>query len=100
MSHSVSLDDLSCPAPQADYARVLLGHGSGGTLSADLLRRVFLAELDNSVRILDTDENRRWVITEKLDGHLGQKLRGQPLPSNLVRSVLLQGLIGLQSSVQ
>ena len=38
----------SCPAPTYDYDRILLGHGSGGGLSADLIRRVFLPALGNS----------------------------------------------------
>lgn len=35
----------SCPLPQADYEHVLLGHGSGGTLSANLLQHVILPGL-------------------------------------------------------
>lgn len=49
MSDSVELDGLVCPVPPADYEHVVLGHGSGGTLSADLLRRVFLPELGNDI---------------------------------------------------
>jgi len=32
----------SCPLPQSHYDRILLGHGSGGRLSAELIQRVFL----------------------------------------------------------
>jgi len=39
----------SCPAPFAGYDRVLLGHGSGGRLSADLVSRLFLPALGNEV---------------------------------------------------
>jgi hydrogenase expression/formation protein HypE len=39
----------SCPAPFAGYDRVLLGHGSGGRLSNDLLTRLFLPALGNDV---------------------------------------------------
>jgi hydrogenase expression/formation protein HypE len=39
----------SCPMPAAQYERVVLGHGSGGRLSADLLRRVFLPAFANDV---------------------------------------------------
>ena len=39
----------NCPVPLADYERVLLGHGSGGKLSADLLKQVFLPALGNDV---------------------------------------------------
>lgn len=39
----------TCPAPFAGYDRVLLGHGSGGRLSADLVSRLFLPALGNEV---------------------------------------------------
>src|SRR5213596_3762649 len=39
----------SCPTPVDDRDRVLLGHGSGGRLSADLLRSVFLPAFGNDV---------------------------------------------------
>jgi len=39
----------SCPAPFAGYDRVLLGHGSGGRLSSDLITRLFLPALGNDV---------------------------------------------------
>jgi hydrogenase expression/formation protein HypE len=38
---------LSCPVPIASGDCVLLGHGSGGKLSAELLERVFLPAFDN-----------------------------------------------------
>jgi hydrogenase expression/formation protein HypE len=41
--------NLSCPTPVTDRERVLLGHGSGGRLSAELLRSVFLPALGNDV---------------------------------------------------
>ena len=39
----------SCPAPFSQYDRVLLGHGSGGRLSADLIHRLFLPAFSNDV---------------------------------------------------
>lgn len=39
----------SCPVPVALYDRVLLGHGSGGRLSADLIRRLFLPAFSNGI---------------------------------------------------
>jgi hydrogenase expression/formation protein HypE len=38
----LSVDDDSCPAPLGAYDRIVLGHGSGGTLSATLIRDIFL----------------------------------------------------------
>ncbi|QDU99167.1 hydrogenase expression/formation protein HypE [Lignipirellula cremea] len=49
MTDAVDFDGRTCPAPIYDQEQVLLGHGSGGTLSADLIRRVFLPELGNDV---------------------------------------------------
>ncbi len=39
----------TCPTPKSHYDRILLGHGSGGQLSAELLKRVFLPALGNDV---------------------------------------------------
>ena len=39
----------TCPLPLTDSERILLGHGSGGKLSADLIERLFLPALGNDV---------------------------------------------------
>ncbi len=41
--------NLVCPAPLATRDRVLLGHGSGGKLSAELMREIFLPAFSNPV---------------------------------------------------
>ncbi len=38
-----------CPLPIGQYERVVLGHGSGGRLSGDLLKQVFLPAFQNEV---------------------------------------------------
>lgn len=38
----ITLEQLNCPLPCANHAQVLLGHGSGGKLSAELIQQVFL----------------------------------------------------------
>ncbi|WP_438269993.1 hydrogenase expression/formation protein HypE [Paludisphaera mucosa] len=38
-----------CPTPREETEQILLGHGSGGMMSADLMRRVFLPAFDNEV---------------------------------------------------
>ncbi len=38
---------LSCPLPITDYKNILLGHGSGGKLSADLIKKIFLSQFEN-----------------------------------------------------
>jgi hydrogenase expression/formation protein HypE len=38
---------LTCPVPLRDYPRVLLAHGGGGRLMADLIERIFLPAFDN-----------------------------------------------------
>ncbi len=44
----------TCPAPFRSTDKVILGHGSGGTLSRDLLTRLFLPELGKAApRALD-----------------------------------------------
>jgi len=39
---------VSCPLPLTETARVLLGHGSGGRMSADLVHRMFLPRFGNA----------------------------------------------------
>ena len=43
------LEELTCPAPLPAKDKILLGHGSGGRLSADLLREIFLPAFHNPV---------------------------------------------------
>ncbi len=44
-----SIATLACPSPFPAKDTILLGHGSGGTLSGDLIRDVFLAAFQNPV---------------------------------------------------
>jgi len=39
----------TCPLPFSQYDRILLGHGSGGGLTADLIRRVFVPGFSNDI---------------------------------------------------
>jgi hydrogenase expression/formation protein HypE len=39
----------SCPLPILDHDRILLGHGSGGTLTAQLVEKLFLPALGNPI---------------------------------------------------
>ena len=47
---------LSCPAPLSRGETVLLGHGSGGKLSAELVRDIFLPAFRNSALALLNDQ--------------------------------------------
>lgn len=47
--YAKELAGLSCPVPLPAKDAVLLGHGSGGKLSAELVRDVFLAAFNNPV---------------------------------------------------
>jgi hydrogenase expression/formation protein HypE len=48
-TESNSVDQWSCPAPLSAGGHVLLGHGSGGRLTAELVRGVFLAAFHNPI---------------------------------------------------
>ena len=39
----------TCPVPQSQYDHILLGHGSGGQLTADLIQRLFVPAFGNDV---------------------------------------------------
>jgi hydrogenase expression/formation protein HypE len=47
MTATPGLQGLVCPIPVSETGRVLLGHGSGGKLSAQLLKEHFLPQLGN-----------------------------------------------------
>ncbi|MGD0221598.1 MAG: hydrogenase expression/formation protein HypE [Terriglobia bacterium] len=44
-----TLEQFTCPVPLPAQGKVLLGHGSGGRLSAELLQKVFLPAFQNQV---------------------------------------------------
>lgn len=45
---SISLEGWTCPAPLRDYPAIVMGHGGGGKLSADLVRHLFLPAFRNA----------------------------------------------------
>src|SRR5262245_13912850 len=53
----------TCPLPQSRYDHILLGHGSGGRLTADLIQRVFVPGFGNEVLAALEDQ-----ATVSLDG--------------------------------
>lgn len=42
-------EGFACPLPFSEYERVLLGHGSGGRLTAELIQKLFVPGFDNPV---------------------------------------------------
>jgi hydrogenase expression/formation protein HypE len=58
----------TCPLPQSQYDRVLLGHGSGGSLTAQLIQNIFLPAFDNNILAAMEDQ-----ATVRLDGSNGAK---------------------------
>jgi len=47
--YAKTMDGITCPVPHSSGKTVLLGHGSGGKLSAELLRDIFLPAFDNPI---------------------------------------------------
>ena len=47
MSEVIDFDRLSCPVPLSNHEHILLGHGSGGRLTADLIERLFVPAFGN-----------------------------------------------------
>jgi hydrogenase expression/formation protein HypE len=56
----------ACPLPRSSYDRILLGHGSGGLLSAELIQRLFLPAFGNEV--LEALEDQATVSLPGLNG--------------------------------
>lgn len=74
MNNNFEFNGYTCPIPIRPTDTVVLGHGSGGTLSRDLLRRLFLPELGKAApRALDdsavvTIDGQRYALTT--DSHV------------------------------
>jgi hydrogenase expression/formation protein HypE len=45
----VAIEGLVCPVPLRHNEKIVMGHGSGGRMADDLIRRVFLPPLDNEI---------------------------------------------------
>lgn len=45
----LDFDSWTCPLPLRDYPTVVMGHGGGGQLSADLIKHLFLPAFENPV---------------------------------------------------
>src|SRR5512134_1739323 len=74
MNDELNFEGYTCPVPIRPTDTVVLGHGSGGTLSRDLLNRLFLPELGKAApRALDdsavlTVDGQRLALTT--DSHV------------------------------
>lgn len=49
MDKEPNIDNASCPLPYTSQTHVLLGHGSGGKLSSDLIGKIFLPIFKNPI---------------------------------------------------
>src|SRR5262245_47346035 len=45
----IALESQTCPTPRTHHEFILLGHGSGGRMTADLIRKTFLPHLGNEI---------------------------------------------------
>lgn len=49
LKNQQGMASFSCPIPISDYKNILLAHGSGGKLTNDLIRKMFLPRFKNSI---------------------------------------------------
>ncbi len=56
----------TCPVPKSQYDRILLGHGSGGSLTGELIHRIFVPGFNNKVLSALEDQ-----ATLSINGHAG-----------------------------
>lgn len=74
MDDKFNFEGWTCPTPIHPTEKIILGHGSGGTLSHDLLKRLFLPEFGKAApRALDDSavvkiDGQRYAITT--DSHV------------------------------
>lgn len=63
--NSPSMDGLSCPLPLPHNEKIVLGHGSGGKMSYDLISKIFLTSFDNP--ILNQGDDSATIIFPELN---------------------------------
>lgn len=47
LTPATTINSWSCPVPLSDHANIIMGHGGGGKLSADLVQHLFLPAFHN-----------------------------------------------------
>jgi hydrogenase expression/formation protein HypE len=55
MTDQIDLQGAACPVPLQHNEQIVLGHGSGGRMSHDLIRNIFLSAFDNPVLMAGDD---------------------------------------------
>ncbi len=70
----VDFEQFSCPLPMVDYEHVLLGHGSGGTLTADLIKRVFIEGYGSTPPPALEDQATLTLSTPSSNGHKAARI--------------------------
>jgi hydrogenase expression/formation protein HypE len=70
---AINPEQFSCPLPRSDYDRILLGHGSGGRLTADLIQRLFVPGFGNAV-LAALEDQATVHLDGKFNGAQGQRL--------------------------
>ena len=75
MSESIVIEGPVCPVPIRKRGQVIMGHGSGGKLSQDLIGELFLPPFDNPVLragndagVVELGEGRRLAVST--DSHV------------------------------
>src|SRR5690348_7530607 len=63
----------ACPLPQSRYDRILLGHGSGGLLTAQLIHNVFLPGFGNST-LSALEDQATLSLNGKHNGAAGRRI--------------------------
>ncbi|RIK27618.1 MAG: hydrogenase expression/formation protein HypE, partial [Chloroflexi bacterium] len=49
MTEPINISGWTCPLPLRDHPNIILGHGGGGKLSAELVQHLFLPAFQNDV---------------------------------------------------
>ncbi|MDB5307165.1 MAG: hypE [Gemmataceae bacterium] len=68
----------TCPVPKSRYDQILLGHGSGGQLTAELIQGVFLPAFDNAVLAALEDQATLDFGTRNAEGGIENKQGADP----------------------
>lgn len=85
------IDGPVCPLPLSHNDKIVLGHGSGGKMSMDLIERTFFPPLENPILREANDAGIAQIILPQLDGKAAFGKLAMSTDSHVVKPLFFAG---------
>ena len=85
------IDGPVCPLPISHNDKIVLGHGSGGKMSMDLIERTFYPPLENPILMKANDAGIAQIVLPQLDGQAAIGKIAMSTDSHVVNPLFFAG---------